>query len=181
MSHIDDLPENLAATFDILASAASELQDPWWVFGGAGMALSGLSEWRVPDVDVMTSPRDARRLIEALHGEAIEDPGEGLFRSQVFGEILTTPVPIEVMAMMDVRAGADWTPVIFTTRQGVELDGGRFTSPPSPNRSRNAVCSVAPRICSARSALRRYCADWRLRSRRPKTRLPARNAHAFSI
>ncbi|SPU46284.1 hypothetical protein [Brevundimonas diminuta] len=38
MSHIDDLPENLAATFDILASAASELQDPWWVFGGAGMA-----------------------------------------------------------------------------------------------------------------------------------------------
>src|SRR5690606_10802710 len=91
MSHIDDLPENLAATFDILASAATELQDPWWVFGGAGMALSGLSEWHVPDVDVMTSPRDARRLIEALHGETVEDPGEGLFRSQVFGQILTTP------------------------------------------------------------------------------------------
>ncbi|MFB7882072.1 hypothetical protein [Brevundimonas diminuta] len=129
MSHIDDLPENLAATFDILASAATELQDPWWVFGGAGMALSGLSEWHVPDVDVMTSPRDARRLIETLHGEAVEDPGEGLFRSQVFGQILTTPVPVEVMAKMDVRAGADWTPVIFTTRQPIELDGGTLYVP----------------------------------------------------
>ena len=122
MSHIDDLPENLAATFDILASAASELQDPWWVFGGAGMALSGLSEWHVPDVDVMTSPRDARRLIEALHGEVTPDPGEGLFRSQVFGQILTTPVPLDVMANMDVRAGGDWVPVTFSTRVPIALE-----------------------------------------------------------
>lgn len=59
----------------------------------------------------------------------MEDPGEGLFRSQVFGQILTTPVPVEVMAMMDVRAGADWTPVIFTTRQAIELDGGTLYIP----------------------------------------------------
>ncbi|HBV13039.1 MAG TPA: hypothetical protein DEB60_07940, partial [Brevundimonas sp.] len=62
-------------------------------------------------------------------GEAVEDPGEGLFRSQVFGQILTTPVPVEVMAQMDVRAGADWTPVIFTTRQPITLDGGTLYVP----------------------------------------------------
>ena len=110
----DALPEPLVATLHVLADAARELEDPWWVFGGAAMALAGLDDLHVPDVDVMASPRDARRLIEALHGRPVADPGEGLFRSQVFGQILTTPVPIDVMAQMDVRSGADWSPVAFT-------------------------------------------------------------------
>ena len=42
---------------------------------------------------------------------------------QVFGQILTTPVPIDVMAEMDVRSGADWYPVLFETRQPVDVDG----------------------------------------------------------
>ena len=119
----DALPEPLVATLHVLADAARELEDPWWVFGGAAMALAGLDDLHVPDVDVMASPRDARRLIEALHGRPVADPGEGLFRSQVFGQILTTPVPIDVMAEMDVRSGADWYPVLFETRQPVDVDG----------------------------------------------------------
>ena len=119
---MDDLPDDFAASLDILASAASEMQDPWWIFGGAAMVLWGLRDWRAPDIDIMASPRDARRLIEALHGEVTPDPGEGLFRSQVFGQILTTPVPLDVMAGMDVRAGGDWVPVTFSTRVPIVLE-----------------------------------------------------------
>ena len=119
----DHLPEPLIATLDIVVSAAVGLRDPWWVFGGAAMALAGLEDLHIPDVDILTSPRDARSLIEALHGHLSEDPGEGRFRSQVFGQILTTPVPVDVMANMDVRDGGDWTAVTFQTRVPVDVDG----------------------------------------------------------
>ena len=119
---MDDLPDDFAASLDILASAADTMQDPWWIFGGAAMVLWGLRDWRAPDIDIMASPRDARRLIEALHGEVTPDPGEGLFRSHVFGQILTTPVPLDVMAGMDVRAGGDWVPVTFSTRVAIALE-----------------------------------------------------------
>jgi hypothetical protein len=125
----DHLPEPLIATLDILVSAAAGLQDPWWIFGGTAMALAGLEALHVPDVDILASPRDARALIEALHGHLSEDPGEGLFRSQVFGQILTTPVPVDVMANMDVRDGGDWTAVTFQTRVPIDLDGATVFIP----------------------------------------------------
>lgn len=116
-----ELPETLTATLELVVEAAADLQDPWWVFGGAAMALAGLEDQHVPDVDVMASPRDARRLIAALDGVVAPDPGEGLFRSRVFGQILTTPVPVDVMAEMDVRSGPDWSPVLFETRMPVAV------------------------------------------------------------
>ena len=84
---IDDLPAELGAALERLGAAAAEagLRDDWWLFGGAAMALVGLRDWRVPDIDVLTSPGDARRLIAALKGEIVTDPGEGQFRSRVYG------------------------------------------------------------------------------------------------
>ncbi len=119
----DAPPDPLVVTLHILADAARELEDPWLVFGGTAVILAGLDDLYVPDVDVMASPRDAQRLIEALHGRAVTDPGEGLFRSRIFGQILTTPVPIDVMGQMEVRSGADWSPVVFETRWPVEVQG----------------------------------------------------------
>ncbi|MBX9460124.1 MAG: hypothetical protein KL785_02255, partial [Brevundimonas sp.] len=115
------LSEDLLASLHIVASAALRLEDPWWIFGGAAMALAGLDETHVPDVDIMASPRDARALIHILNGRVVEDPGEGVFRSRVFGQILTTPVPLDVMADMEVRAGGDWTPVAFQSRMPVDI------------------------------------------------------------
>lgn len=129
VTHYDDLPEDLSAALDILASASSVMQDPWWVFGGAAMVLAGLTDWRVPDVDVLCSVRDAKALIDALHGEVTPDPGEGMFRSRVFGQILTTPVPVEVMADFEARNGGEWTPVTFNSRIPVAVDGGRIYIP----------------------------------------------------
>ena len=124
-----ELPDSLTATLERVAEAAADLQDPWWVFGGAAMALAGLEDHHVPDVDVMASPRDARRLIAALDGVVTPDPGEGLFRSRVFGQILTTPVPIDIMAEMDVRSGGDWSPVRFDTRMPVSVGDGLVFTP----------------------------------------------------
>jgi len=124
-----ELPDSLTATLERVAEAATDLQDPWWVFGGAAMALAGLEDHHVPDVDVMASPRDARRLIAALDGVVTPDPGEGLFRSRVFGQILTTPVPIDIMAEMDVRSGGDWSPVRFETRMPVAVGDGLVFTP----------------------------------------------------
>ena len=117
------LTDDLIETLHIVASAAAGFRDPWWIFGGAAMALAGLEGWRVPDVDIMASPRDARALIDVLGGRVVQDPGEGLFRSEVFGRILTTPVPLEVMARTDIRAAGDWKPVAFHSRMPVDIGG----------------------------------------------------------
>ena len=115
---IDTLPHELGTTLETLAEKAAEadLRDPWWVFGGAAMALVGLTDWRVPDIDVLTSPDDARRLAVALGASVVDDPGEGQFRSRVYARASGLPVPIEIMAELEVRTGAEWRPVRFGTR-----------------------------------------------------------------
>ena len=122
-----DLPADLGAALERLGAAVAEagLRDDWWLFGGAAMALVGVRDWRVPDIDVLTSPDDARRLLAALGGEIVTDPGEGQFRSRVYGRTHGQAVPIEVMAGLEVRTGADWLPVVFGTRTPVAV--GRHT------------------------------------------------------
>ncbi|HYC75794.1 hypothetical protein [Brevundimonas sp.] len=118
-------PHELGTALEALADAAAEadLRDPWWVFGGAAMALVGLTDRRVPDVDVLASPDDARRLAVALGAGVVTDPGEGQFRSQVYARAAGRAVPIEIMAELEVRTGAEWRPVRFATR--VPVAAGR--------------------------------------------------------
>lgn len=93
------------------------------------MVLAGLDDLPVQDVDVLASPRDALRLIAALDGRPVEDPGEGRFRSRVFGQILTTPVPIDIMGDMEVRSDDDWTLLRFHTRTPVAIGAGLIHIP----------------------------------------------------
>ena len=124
----------LDATLGQLLEAAAGLRDPWWVFGGAAMHLAGLDDLPVQDVDVMATPDDALRLIEALGGRPGDDPGEGRFRSRVFGQILATPIPIDVMGDMEVRSGAGWTRVRFQTRVPVATGAGVIHIPSVPEQ-----------------------------------------------
>ena len=118
----DALPDDLQDGLIAVGEAARALKAPWWVFGGAAMALYGLEEIHVPDIDVMCSPRDARTLLNALGGEVVVDPGEGLFRSAVFGRAPDQLIMIEVMADLVVRDGAEWRPAGFTSRRQVFID-----------------------------------------------------------
>ena len=56
------------------------------------MALYGLTDLHVPDIDILCAPRDARALLAELDGEVVADPGEGLFRSSVYGRAPDQPI-----------------------------------------------------------------------------------------
>ena len=112
----------LAATLDVLAAAATSLQNEWWVLGGAAMVLLGVGDLEVPDVDVLATEADALHLLEALGGERVREAPAGQFRSNVFGKAAGTPLVIEVMAGLEVRTGGGWTAVRPRTR--VELPWG---------------------------------------------------------
>ncbi len=117
-----DLPPDLHDGLVAVGEAARDLQAPWWIFGGAAMALYGLADLHVPDIDILCAPRDARALLAALDGEVMPDPGEGLFRSAVFGRAPDQPILVEVMADLEARDGADWRPVAFASRQRLFVD-----------------------------------------------------------
>lgn len=118
----DDLPHDLKKGLIAVGEAARALKAPWWVFGGAAMALYGLEDIHVPDIDVLCAPRDARALLAALDGHVVPDPGEGLFRSAVFGRAPDQPILIEVMAGLQVRDGGDWADVAFASRRQVFVE-----------------------------------------------------------
>ena len=118
----DDLPPALYDGLIAVGEAARALREPWWIFGGAAMALYGLSDLHVPDIDVLCAPRDARALLAALDGEVMADPGEGLFRSSVYGRAPGQPILVEVMADLETRDGGDWTPVAFGSRRRVFVE-----------------------------------------------------------
>ena len=114
----------LAAT-----ARAHDLGDDWIVFGGAAMVVSGLTDWDVPDIDVLASPAAARTLIEALGGEVIEPKTAERFRSRTLARIDGTPVAVEIMVGLEVHAGEAWEPVIFHTRDLVAVAGERIPVP----------------------------------------------------
>ena len=71
---------------------------------------------------MLCAPRDARALLAALGGHVEPDPGEGLFRSAVFGRAPDQPILIEVMAGLEVRDGGDWAEAAFSSRRQVFVE-----------------------------------------------------------
>lgn len=120
-----DLTPRLAETLDRVARAASGLDEPWWVFGSAAMALAGVRGLDPPDVDVISTAPGARALLERLGGEAVVG-APGRFRSVVFGKALGGSLPIEVMGGFEVATAAGWTPVILRTRRRIAWPGGEL-------------------------------------------------------
>jgi hypothetical protein len=112
------LPRRLIQSLEMLAATAEalELRNDWIVFGGAAMALSGLPDWPVPDIDVLASEETANELIDAFGGHIITPKTQDRFRSRLLARIDTTPVPIEIMVRLEVKTEGGWAPVAFRTR-----------------------------------------------------------------
>ena len=106
---------DLAITLDAVARAAARLRSDWWIIGSAAAALLGSDETPA-DVDVLCDEADARRLCAAMGGEPLPVGGSELFRSVFLARVSSTPLPIEIMASLDLNAASGWTSVRPRTR-----------------------------------------------------------------
>jgi hypothetical protein len=94
---------NLKCTLDVVAEAAGELREPWWIIGSAAAVLVGLLDEPVADVDLLTDGEGARQLLRHWDFQAATPSPSPLFASEVFGRISVAPLPIEIMGGLHVR------------------------------------------------------------------------------
>ena len=117
------LPADLRQTLVMTINAMRDARDPWWVISSAAVALHGVTPLQVGDVDVLMSIGDARRTLACLGVVPVDDPGNAMFRSAVFGRWTATPLLVEIMAGFHVATADGWTEVLPRTRLPVLVEG----------------------------------------------------------
>jgi hypothetical protein len=115
----------LAAALGLVAEAAREGRDPWWLIGSAAMALHGARLLTVGDIDLLMSRSDAEGLLRSRGVEPRPGSGNGHFRSDVFGRWQAGSYKVEVMAGFHVRADGRWREVVPSSRCAVRVGDGR--------------------------------------------------------
>ena len=128
----------LAAALDVVAEGCADLAAPWWVFGSAGMALVGVPGLTPPDVDLIVSERDARRLLDRWNTAPLAAAASPLFRSAIFAKTQVAALPIEIMAGFEAFSDGAWAPVLPATRQALDWQGRRLFTPSAAEQA--AIC-----------------------------------------
>ena len=100
----------------------TEAQDNWWIISSAAVALHSRLPIDVGDIDVLLSPADARRLFPRLGIAPLPEPGNALFRSEIFGRWDAPPLTVEFMAGFEYCRDGKWTQVAPPSRERIELD-----------------------------------------------------------
>jgi hypothetical protein len=126
----------LGQTLAMVAAAAEDAAQPWWIIGSTAMALHGIpSAWlgtgaaHAKDVDLMMSAADAERLLRRVGGELRDAGGSDRFRSAVFGLWRAPPIPVEVFGGFSLAERGGWREVTLATRQAVTVAGARVFVP----------------------------------------------------
>ncbi|WP_369060929.1 hypothetical protein ABOZ73_04015 [Caulobacter sp. 73W] len=114
---------SLAQSLALTAQACGASRDPWWVIGSAAMALAGLDDKEVADVDVLTSTADAPRVAAALGATPPVGKASGDHFRSCFFTTDATPLDIEVMGDLEVMSNGAWVPVRPRTRRAVDVAG----------------------------------------------------------
>ena len=83
--------------------------NPWWIIGSAAVALHGARPLDVRDIDVLLSVADARRILPGLNVPLTPGVADDRFRSDVYCQWTTPPVPVDFMAGFHVH-GEPLTP-----------------------------------------------------------------------
>jgi hypothetical protein len=105
-----------------VAEELSGARDPWWLFGGAAVALHGLPI-EVADVDVFMSARDIGELGSRLGIAADRDTPVDRIRSDIWLPWKVLPLGVDFTAGLAVRTGERWTPVVPRTREAMQVEG----------------------------------------------------------
>lgn len=119
----------LAETLEMLAQAAQDADDEWWVIGSAAVALHGAEGAGINDVDVMMSARDAAAFLHRVGAVEQIPATSALFRSQVFGVWSEPPVPVEVFGGFELAENGQWREVKIFTRESAVVRSGRVFVP----------------------------------------------------
>lgn len=127
----------LVASLEVLPAMMAEACDPWWVIASAAMALHGAAV-HVADIDLLTSERDGRRLIEGHGFASMPSAPSPIFRSAHYARHRATPVPIELMANFHLFRDGGWQPLIPADR--IFLPAGRGRIPVSSVAELIAQC-----------------------------------------
>jgi hypothetical protein len=117
--------QTLAALEDCLRVT----QGPWWLIGGAAVALQGGDGEVLRDVDVIMDASDARLVLDALGAAPDQGGASAQFRSSVFGRWPGAPIPVDVMGDLEVLVGDRWTPVRPQTREALSVVGLTLHAP----------------------------------------------------
>jgi hypothetical protein len=112
-----------------LCAAASGCLDPWWIIGSGAAALHGVPDILVHDVDVVVSVRDAQMLAE--HWALVPPPPQpdALFYSEIYFQVPSTGLTVEVMAGFKVKTNGVWWAAAFATRTAMTGDFGTVYVP----------------------------------------------------
>jgi hypothetical protein len=113
----------LAETLALVAEAASDAADDWWIIGSAAVVLHGRSVPHVKDVDVLMSAADAADFLKRTGGSVRAGQAGERFRSLVFGLWTAPPIPVEVMGGLSVAGDGGWREVALSTREPVSVAG----------------------------------------------------------
>lgn len=107
----------------MLAPKLAGMADDWWIISGAAVALHGVGDIDLADVDLLVSRRDAEPLASRLGIALAPGRPNDLFRSALFGRWLEPSLPVEIMAGFRVRSGDGWSEVWPTMRKAVSVEG----------------------------------------------------------
>jgi hypothetical protein len=113
----------LAETLALVAEAAADAADDWWIIGSAAIVLHGRKVPHVKDVDLLMSAADAETFLKRTGVPVRAGQADDRFRSLVFGLWSRPPIPVEVMGGFSVAGDGGWREVMLSTREPVSVAG----------------------------------------------------------
>ena len=113
----------------MIAQAAVDAVDAWWIIGSAAVVLHGGSVPHVKDVDLMMSAPDAERFLRRSGGAFRKSESGDLFRSKVFGVWSEPPIAVEVFGGFSFATRGQWRALSLATREPVKIKGATVYVP----------------------------------------------------
>jgi len=94
-----------------------DAEGPWWIIGSVAVGLHGGEPGEVRDIDVVLGHADAQRCMGKLQLPNLATTDDPLFRSDLFARWSEPPLPVELMAGLEVHGPNGWQPLQIHSRE----------------------------------------------------------------
>jgi hypothetical protein len=103
-----DVFDGLKLTLEQVAINLNELGVEWMLIGGSAMAMHGLGDGPISDIDIVVSSDGAKCLTECYKWPNLADTGSVLFKSDYFFKYNSGEIPIEIMGNFQIWNQNNW-------------------------------------------------------------------------